>query len=99
MLLVIGTIRLPPERLADARPFMRAIVEGSRAEEGCLEYSYAEDVLDPGLIHIKEVWRDQTALDRHFAARHVADWRASWRGLEITDRNIRAYEVGEPRRT
>ncbi|MBS1822116.1 MAG: antibiotic biosynthesis monooxygenase [Acidobacteria bacterium] len=99
MLLIVGTIRLPPEKLKDARPFMRAMVESSRAEDGCVEYGYAEDVLDPGLIHVKELWRDQAALDRHFATDHIADWRASWRALGIGDRDLRVYEVGEPRRT
>ncbi len=99
MLLVVGTIRLPPEKLTDALPTMRVMVESSRAEDGCVEYGYAEDVFEPGLIHVTEVWRDQAALDRHFASDHIADWRASWPGLGITDRNLRVYEVGEPRPT
>ena len=41
---------------------MRAMVEASRAEDGCLGYSYAEDVLEPGLIHVAERWRDRAAL-------------------------------------
>lgn len=99
MLLIVGTVRLPPEKLPDARPIMRVMVECSRAEDGCVEYSYAEDVLDPGLIHVKEIWRDQAALDRHFTSGHIDDWRASWPGLGIRDRDLRVYEVGEPRRT
>ena len=61
MLLIIGTIRLPADQLDAARPSMALMIEASRAEVGCLEYSYAEDVLDPGLIHVKERWRDRTA--------------------------------------
>jgi len=99
MLLIVGTIRLPAEYLADARPIMRAMVENSRAEDGCVEYSYAEDVLDPGLIHVTELWRDQATLDRHFASDHLARWRASWPALGIGDRDLQVYEVGEPRRT
>jgi quinol monooxygenase YgiN len=98
MLLIVGTIRLPAEKLSDARPIMRAMVKHSRAEDGCAEYCYAEDVLDPGLIHVKELWRDQATLDRHFASDHLADWRAAWPKLEIKDRNLRIYEVGEARR-
>ena len=97
MLLIVGTVRLPPEKLTEARPAMRAMVESSRAEDGCVEYGYAEDVLDPGLIHVKEIWRDQAALDRHFASDHIAEWRGSWPRLGIGDRDLRMYEVGEPR--
>jgi quinol monooxygenase YgiN len=99
MLLIVGTIRLPQEKLPDARPMMRRMVESSRAEDGCVEYGYAEDVLDPGLIHVREIWRDQGALDRHFVSGHLADWRASWPSLGIGARELWVYEVGEPRRT
>lgn len=99
MLLIVGTVRLPPENLSRARPIMAQMVAGSRAEDGCIEYAYGEDVLEPGLIHVKEVWRDQPALDRHFQSAHIASWRASWPELGIRDRDLRVYEVGEPRQT
>jgi len=99
MLLIVGTIRLPPENLPQARPFMKRMVEGSRDEDGCLEYFYAEDVLDGGLIHVREMWRDQPSLDRHFASRHLAEWRAAWPQFGIYDRKLRSYDVAEPRET
>lgn len=99
MLLIVGTIRLPPEHLDAARPVMRRMIEASRAEPGCLDYGYAEDVLDPGLIHVHELWRDQAALDAHFAAAHLAEWRAAWPVLGIAERKLRVYAVGEPRAT
>lgn len=99
MLLIIGTIRLPPENLPDARFAMRRMAESSRAEYGCEEYSYAEDVFDPGLIHVKEMWKDQETLDLHFGSAHIAEWRATWPKLGIGDRNLRLYTVGMPRET
>ena len=99
MLLIVGTVRLPAHNLAEARPVMKRMVEASRAEEGCLEHGYAEDIFDPGLIHVKEMWVDQASLDRHFASAHTAEWRANWPSLGIGERNLRVYEVGEPRRT
>ncbi|MBZ9740112.1 MULTISPECIES: putative quinol monooxygenase [unclassified Mesorhizobium] len=96
MLLIIGTIRLPPDRLDEARPVMERMASASRAEDGCLEYSYAQDVFEPGLIRVTEVWSDRIALDAHFRAPHLADWRASWPGLGIGERNLVLYEAGEP---
>lgn len=97
MLLIVGTVRLPPENLDAARPVMGRMVEASRAEPGCLDYGYAEDLFDPGLIHVKELWTDQAALDRHFAAPHLSEWRAAWPALGIGERRLLIYEVGEPR--
>ena len=99
MLLIVGTVRLPPGNLDAARPVMRRMVDASRAEPGCLDYGYAEDVLEPGLIHVKEMWVDQSALDRHFASPHIAEWRAAWPELGICERRLVVYEVGEPRMT
>jgi len=96
LLIIVGTVRLPPERLAQAHPAMRAMVEASRAEDGCLGYSYAEDLLEPGLIRVTELWRDQPALDRHFRSDHIAAWRASWPALGLGERDLHKYEVGEP---
>lgn len=96
--MIAGTIRLPADRLAAARPAMRAMVEASRAEPGCLGYSYAEDVLEPGLIHVAERWLDRAALERHFAMPHLAAWRACWAEAGISDRQLTlfALTVGEP---
>ena len=96
MLLIIGTIRLPADLLDAARPIMASMVESSRAETGCLDYSYAEDILDHGLVHVKERWIDRASLDEHFKSAHLAAWRANWSALGITDRNLSLYEVGSP---
>ena len=96
MILIVGTVRLPSERIEVARPIMATMVEASRAEAGCLEYCYAEDLFDPGLIHVKERWVDRKSLEEHFMSPHLADWRANWPSLGISDRNLHLYEVGEP---
>lgn len=97
MLLIVGTVRLPADRMDDARPVMARMVQASRAEHGCLEYAYAEDVIDRGLIHVKERWSDRAALSDHARSAHIAQWREAWPGLGIGDRNLSLYEVGEPR--
>jgi quinol monooxygenase YgiN len=52
-------------------------------------------VLDRGLVHIKERWKDRSALDEHFRTAHLTAWRASWPSIGIADRNLQLYEVGE----
>ena len=96
MILIVGTVRLPPENIARARPAMAAMVTASRAEDGCLEYAYSEDLLVPGLVRVTEIWRDREALKAHFLTPHMAAWRAVFPELNITDRNLSLYEAGEP---
>jgi quinol monooxygenase YgiN len=96
MILVIGTVRLPPENIGKTRAAMAAMVSASRAEDGCHEYAYSEDLLVPGLVRVTEVWRDREALRAHFTTPHMAVWRSVFPELQISDRNLKLYEAGEP---
>lgn len=96
-LIVAGTVRVPPAKVDAFRPHMSAMMAATRAEDGCIAYSYAEDVAEPGLIHVFEVWRDAAALDAHFQAPHMAEWRARWPSFGVSDRRLTAYEVAAQR--
>ena len=98
MILVMGTFRLPPEALATALPMAQRVVAATRAEDGCFAYSYAQDLFDPGLIHVSEKWRDREALMAHFKSPHMQAWAAERAELNLSDRNIRIYESddGQP---
>lgn len=93
MIIIEGTVRVPPERIEAARPAMEAMIRASRAEAGCLDYAYSMDVLDPGLVRITERWESREALAAHFGTPHMAAWRAEFAGLGITDRSLRLYEA------
>ena len=97
MIVLIGTIRAPIEAMQALRGPMADVVAASRAEDGCIEYAYGEDMLEPGLIRVSEVWRDQAALDRHFTQPHMHAWRAARALLGVGGRRIFLYEAGEPR--
>jgi quinol monooxygenase YgiN len=96
-LIVAGTVRIPPENLDRFRGHMIQMMTASRAEDGCLAYGYAEDVGEPGLVHVFESWRDQAALDAHFKTQHMATWRALWPQFGVSDRRLKAYEVAAER--
>src|SRR5690242_1488129 len=95
--IIAGTVRVPPENVERFKPHMAAMLAASRAEDGCVVYSYAVDVEDPGLIRVFEAWRDQAALDAHFKTPHLAEWRAAWPEFGVTDRRLVAYDVAAER--
>jgi quinol monooxygenase YgiN len=95
--IVAGTVRVPPENIAAFRPKMAAMIEASRAEDGCEAYAYAEDVLEPGLMHVFELWRDEAALQAHFKTAHIAAWRAAWPAFGVSDRRLALYDIADQR--
>ena len=68
MIIVGGRFEVDPEQrdafLAERHERMRT----SRSEDGCLEYTYAADPLEPGRVVLFERWETQSALDAHLAA-------------------------------
>jgi quinol monooxygenase YgiN len=92
-LIVAGTFRAPPDRLHELRPHMTAMITASGAEEGCAHFTYAQDILEPGLIRVFEVWRDRAAFEEHLATPHLTAWRAVWEKFGVHDRRLIAYEV------
>ena len=73
------------------------MLAASRAEDGCLTYSYGLDVADEGLVRVFEVWRDQAAIDAHFAQPHMAAWRAACAEHGVSNRQLVLYETASER--
>lgn len=95
MIVVIGSFRIPPSMVDVVRTAMEAMIAASRQEEGCIEYSYALDVLDKGLVRVSEKWRDRAALEAHFRTTHIAEWRAQASALAISERDLIAHETDD----
>ncbi len=90
---VIGQFRMPAANMEQARPLMRKVMEATRAEDGCIEYNYAEDVLDPGLIRVSEVWQSREQLTAHLATDHMRVWGEERVALGLSGRVITVFEV------
>lgn len=93
MIVIKGTVRIPPANLEKARSVMEQMIRASRAETGCIDYAYGVDVLDAGLIRVTERWESRDALAAHFKTAHMATWRSFFPELGITDRSLRLYEA------
>lgn len=94
MIVVSGTLKLKPESLQTLRDLARETIRGTRAETGCIVYSFAEDLVEPGLVRIYEEWETMEALDTHGKTPHIAKWREALSGVEILSRELKTIEAG-----
>lgn len=94
---VIGFVRFPPERMAEVRPHLKALVDATRRHDGCITYDAGEDPFDPGLVHFSELWPDADLLARHGKAAHIEPWRAATRACGLIERKFVAYELSGAR--
>ena len=93
MIVVVGQFRLPVERMVEARDAMARVMLATRAEDGCMQYNYAEDLLDPGLIRVSEVWDSRAQLTAHMQTAHMQKWVEERAGLGLSERAITVYEA------
>lgn len=86
-------MRVATGKRDDALIALEPLVEGSRAESGCVGYSMGFDILDDHLLNIFEAFEDEDALEAHRTTGHVAEWEAAATLLGISDLVLSRYEA------
>lgn len=88
MLHLLVKIDVRPDRLPDWHELARAHAAASAAERGCAAF----EVLGGGLSYVlREVWRDERALEAHRLTPHYARWRSLVAGIEAAPRTHERY--------
>lgn len=97
--IVQGVFSVRPE---ERERFIEQSLDGmraSRAEDGCLEYVFAADPLDPGRVVLSERWESMEALQAHI--KRLGQQPASTPSTETRvaplGREIVIYEVASSR--
>lgn len=93
VLVIAGRIRIDPERRADAAAAAIGMQTATRAEPGCISYTFSADLAEPGLFHIFEEWESPEALATHFQAPHMASFQKAIGGLGVREMKVQRYEV------
>ena len=81
MVIVAGHILVEPSQRTSYLEGCVHVVELARAAPGCLDFSVAADIVDPGRINVYERWESQAAVEA---------FRGSGPGDEQTDAMISA---------
>jgi quinol monooxygenase YgiN len=67
----IGTIVVRPEMREELYRLLAAQVAPTRAEEGCLNYDFYVDAVDPCIFVFYENWRSEADFNAHMAMPHL----------------------------
>jgi quinol monooxygenase YgiN len=94
---VIGTSRFPPDRIRELLPHLKALVDATRANDGCIAYDVAEDPFDAGLLRFSELWPSHESLERHLKAPHIDPWRTASRQCGLIERKFMIYDISGAR--
>jgi len=83
--------------ISGRRPeLVAALAEEEReaaGQSGCVRYSFAATLADPDRFVLISEWRDQAALDAHYASRGFAAFQFSLDGLLARPSELTVYSV------
>ncbi len=96
MLVITGTLRFAEECIEEARAAMAEVGKTTREnDEGCIIYSFSQDIDEPGLFRVYEEWENSDNLKAHGQAEHMAAFQKKLKGLKILGADIKLATVEE----
>lgn len=95
MVIVGGTFEVDPGQRHEFLVSRHDMMRDSRAEPGCLEYTYSADPIEPGRVVLFERWESQEALDSHLEALRAGPHPET--APEPRTTSIVIYDVGRER--
>jgi quinol monooxygenase YgiN len=97
MIIIQGFVQLAPGERERFRPAGIEMIGETRKEAGCLEYTFANDIVDPDKVHIVERWESEEALARHFETPHMRKFNGALANAKILKADAKIYSGEEVR--
>jgi quinol monooxygenase YgiN len=93
-ILVTGTAKLFAEAAPKAAAAIKTMQEESRRESGNTDFNWCIAIDDPTLVHIYEVWDDETALSTHLESEHVKVFKEVVPEIFVEDPRVQKATLG-----
>ncbi|MGV0723596.1 antibiotic biosynthesis monooxygenase family protein [Mycolicibacterium elephantis] len=92
MVIVAGHITVAPTQREAYLAGCVSVVEQARRAPGCLDFTIAADLLDPGRVNIFERWESQSAVERF-----RGDGPSDDQGAAMISASVAEYDVADAR--
>ena len=81
LLTVLATIKARNDTADKVRALLSRLVEPTRKEKGCVEYTLYQDNENPSVFIFFEHWESQADLDAHMKSAHFKECFAAIEGM------------------
>jgi quinol monooxygenase YgiN len=75
MIVVNAIVQSTQENIVALQGAITTMEKESRAEDGCLDYTFSVELNDPTVLRITEKWATLEALQAHFETPHMAQFQ------------------------
>ncbi|MGE0622920.1 MAG: putative quinol monooxygenase [Pseudomonadales bacterium] len=77
MIVVTARIQASESTISALKDAIAAMEKASRAEAGCMDYTFSVELNDPTRLRITEKWESMAVLKAHFATPHMRAFRSA----------------------
>jgi quinol monooxygenase YgiN len=82
-----------PKNRSDLIALCKGMIAPSRAEKGCLHYSFYQDLHGENKFFFYEEWVDQPSIDAHNISVHFLDFQPKFKSMIVGEATINVYTV------
>ncbi len=90
---VVARLISKPDRIEETRAELTALIEPTRAEDGCISYQLTQNNADSADFTFIEEWRSDAALDAHLQSDHIRRLESKGDDLFSAAPDIRRYAL------
>ena len=82
-----------PEYRSELITLCKGMIVPSRSEQGCLHYSFYQDLYEENKYFFYEEWIDQPSIDAHNISRHFLDFQPKFKSFIEGEPEINVHTV------
>ena len=94
MIVVLVEVESSAAAIEEMREALIVMTKASRAEEGCHQYAFSQDIANPDCLRVVEVWESMDALKFHFGTDHMAAFQQALAGSPPRSMTVKVHELG-----
>jgi|SRR5215203_7431806 len=88
---VVARLAAKPDRIEETLHALKALIEPTRAEDGCILYELTQNNDDPTDFTFVEEWTTDAALDTHLESDHIRKLQSVADDLLAAPPDVRRY--------
>jgi quinol monooxygenase YgiN len=95
VIIVLAKVESSAPEIESLRTVLVEMQAASRAESGCHDYTFSQEIADPNRIRIVELWESIGALRAHFGTPHMAKFREALAAPPPRSMELKLHELGQ----
>ena len=93
-IIISGVVDIDVAQMDKAMAGAEPLIVGALTQEGCMDYDWCPDPVNPGRIRVFERWESEASLANHFNNHWYTDMRTHIGQCGITNADVLRYRIG-----